>query len=126
MIAVEEPIAHGASTHTAANVAKAQLAFEAKPLGRGTRADDHRVGVDFRLLVVTYPNLVPVLKSTLVTQPYRTSVSKRLAWSSRSLSLWTVDACRVARKVVDFGRFRQLSAGLLPLVRTGFMSARAA
>ena len=24
------------------------------------------------------------LKSTLVTQPYRTSVSKRLAWSSKS------------------------------------------
>ena len=122
LIAVEESVAHGAGTHTAADVAKAQLTFEAKPLGRGACADDHRVGVDFRFQVVAHPNLVHRSAEVHLGHPTVPHIGvEALGLVFEVLHhLGSVDASRVARKVVDFCRLGKLTAWLLPLVQDGF------
>ena len=122
LVAVEEPIADGAGTHPAADVTKAKLAFEAEPLGRSTRADDHGVGVDFRLLVVAHPNLVHGAAEVHFRHPTVADVGVETFGLVFEVlhHLRTVDARRVAREIVDFSGLGELAAGLLSLVKNRF------
>ena len=116
------------SAHAAACVTQTQLAFEAQPFGRGAGVDDHAVGVDFGFLVVAHPHLVHGAAEVHLGHPTVAHVGvKPLGLVLQVLHhLRAVDAGGVAGEVVHLGGFGQLTAGLLALYKTGFMSARAA
>ena len=122
LVAVEKAVAHGASTHAPSDVAQPKFAFEAQPFGRRPSADDDRVRVDFRFLVVANPNLVHRSGEVHLGDPAVPHVGvKPLGLIFQVLHhLGTIDAGRVAGEVVDFGGFGELSTRLLSLVEDGF------
>ena len=121
LVAVEEPVAHGAGTHATTCVTQAEFALQSEPLGRSTCADDDRVGVDLCFLVVAHPHLVHGAAEVHLGDPAVTNVGvEALGLVFEVLHhLGTVDACRVTWEVVHFCGLGQLTTWLLPLVEDG-------